>query len=41
LLAEQQGKAEALERLVAFSRRELDLVDWDVLERIDELAWGE
>lgn len=36
---EQQEREEALERLVAFSTERRDLVDWDVLERVDELAW--
>jgi hypothetical protein len=31
----------ALERLVAFSTEREDLIDWEVLERVDELAWGE
>ena len=30
----------AIERLVGFSTGRRDLIDWDVLERIDELAWG-
>jgi hypothetical protein len=38
---EQHDQREALERLVAFSTERRDLIDWDVLEHIDELAWGE
>jgi hypothetical protein len=38
---EQQARREAVERLVAFSTERRDLIDWDVLEHIDELAWGE
>jgi hypothetical protein len=38
---EQQERGAAVERLVTFSTERRDLVDWDVLERIDELAWGE
>ena len=30
-----------VEELIAFSTRRQGLIDWDVLERIDELAWGE
>jgi len=38
---EQRGKKEALERLVALSTERAAAIDWDVLERVDELAWGE
>jgi hypothetical protein len=38
---EHEERGAALERLVAFSTGRGDLVDWEVLERIDELAWGE
>ena len=37
---EETQKRERLEALVAFSTERQLLVDWDVLERIDELAWG-
>ncbi len=38
---ESQEREQALERLVAFSTEREDLIDWTVLERIDDLAWGE
>jgi len=41
LVGEQKRRAEALEELVEISTRRRDLLDWDVLERIDELAWDE
>ena len=31
----------AIEQLVGFSKERRDLIDWDVLEQIDELAWSE
>ena len=38
---EQREGDEAIERLVALSARRRDRLDWDALEDIDELAWGE
>lgn len=38
---EEAQKREHLEALVAFSTERQPLVDWDVLERVDELAWDE
>ena len=38
---EQRMSEDAIERLIAFSTEPGDLVDWEVLEQIDELAWGE
>jgi len=38
---EHRARGEAIERLVALSTQRGDLVDWDVLEHVDELAWGE
>lgn len=38
---EKTEEDERIERLIAFSTQRQDLVDWEVLERIDELAWGE
>ena len=38
---EQRARKEAIERLVAFSTERQGLIDWDVLERVDELAWGD
>jgi hypothetical protein len=35
---ESNERERALERLAAFSTKREDLIDWDVLERIDELA---
>ena len=32
---------DAIEQLVGFSKERRDLIDWDVLEQIDELAWSE
>ena len=39
VVGEQRNREAALERLVAVSTERQDLIDWDVLERIDELAW--
>jgi len=41
LLAEHKAEETALERLIAFSTERRPLVDWDVLEHVEELAWGE
>ena len=38
---ERREGDEAIERLVALSTKRRDRLDWDVLENIDELAWGE
>lgn len=38
---EEDERHAAIESLVAFSTQRTDLVDWQVLERIDELAWGD
>jgi len=38
---EQQEREQAIDRLIDFAARRTDLIDWDVLENIDELAWGE
>jgi hypothetical protein len=38
---ERRRSAEAVEEAIAFSTVRRDLIDWEVLERIDELAWGE
>ena len=35
------SKLERLEALVAFSTERQPLVDWGVLERVDQLAWDE
>ncbi len=37
---EQQEREQAIDRLIDFAARRTDLIDWDVLENIDELAWG-
>ncbi len=41
VVQEQASAGRAIEALVAFSTERGDLIDWDVLERIDDLAWGE
>jgi hypothetical protein len=41
LVEEHREIGKGIEALVAFTTERRDLVDWDVLERIDELAWGE
>ena len=38
---EREGSEQALERLVDLSTLRGDALDWDMLERVDELAWGE
>ena len=38
---EEHQQEAALERLVALSTERGAAIDWDVLERVDELAWGE
>jgi len=41
LAREREGSEQALERLVELSTLRGDALDWDMLERVDELAWGE
>jgi len=41
VVREERARDEAIERLIAFSTGKDNLVDWDVLERVDELAWAE
>jgi len=38
---EQEARDAAVERLVAFSTQPGDVLDLDVLENVDALAWGE
>jgi hypothetical protein len=37
---ERSERERALKRLVAITTRREALIDWHVLERIDELAWS-
>jgi hypothetical protein len=37
---ESKEREAALQRLLAFSTEREDLIDWEILERVDELAWG-
>ena len=41
VVRERRMSEDSIEQLIAFSNEPGDLVDSDVLERIDELAWGE
>jgi hypothetical protein len=41
VLREHQERDAAIERLIALSTQRDVAIDWDVLERIDELAWSE
>lgn len=41
VVQERRASDDAIEELVAFSTERGDLIDWNVLEQIDELAWGE
>jgi len=41
IVEERRTADDAIEQLVAFSTERRDLIDWNVLEQIDELAWGE
>ena len=41
LIAERKAEEAALERLIAFSTARKPLIDWDVLEHVEEHAWGE
>lgn len=40
VVREQASAERAIEALVAFSTERRDLIDWDVLERIDDDAYG-
>ena len=37
---EDSERQVGIEGLIRLSSREDDLIDWDVLARVDELAWG-
>jgi hypothetical protein len=39
--SERSERERALERLIALSTEREELIDWDVLERVDELAWSD
>lgn len=41
IIDEGTRKHQRLEALVDFSTERRPLVDWDVLGRVDELAWGD
>lgn len=41
MLDERRHREEAFARLVALSTARSEALDWDALERIDELAWDE
>ena len=41
VVEERRVADDAIEQLIAFSTERTGLIDWDVLDRIDELAWGE
>lgn len=38
---ERSRREEAIERLVELASRRTDLIDWKVLESIDETGWGD
>ncbi len=38
---EQKERDQAIGRLIDLAARRTNLIDWDVLENIDELAWGD
>jgi hypothetical protein len=38
---EEDTREQAIERLIDLAARRSDLIDWDVLENIDGLAWGD
>jgi hypothetical protein len=38
--AAETRRAEAMEWLIRVTTRREDVLDWDVLDRVDELAWG-
>jgi hypothetical protein len=37
--AQDETRAQAIQRLIELTKRE-DVLDWDLFDRIDELAWG-
>lgn len=39
VMQERAGSDEAIEELVAFSIERSDMIDWQVLEQVDDLAW--
>lgn len=39
VVRERHNRNEAIERLAALSIERHDLIDWGVLERVDEVAW--
>jgi len=41
VIREHQERDAAMERLVALSTERQSAIDWDVLARVDELAWSE
>jgi hypothetical protein len=41
VIEERQRAEDALEQLVSLSTERSSLIDWDVLEQIDELAWSD
>lgn len=41
ILEEKRADGDAIEQLVSVSTERADLIDWNALERIDEVAWGE
>jgi hypothetical protein len=38
---EQDERDAAIERLIAFSTQRTGPIDWDFLEHVDEVAWGD
>jgi hypothetical protein len=38
--AAENRRAEAIEWLIDASTKRADVLDWDALDRVDELAWG-
>jgi hypothetical protein len=41
VVEERRGADDAIEQLIAFSTERTSLIDWNVLDQIDERAWGE
>lgn len=41
VVEERQSSDHSIEQLISFSTERSELIDWDVLERIDGLAWSE
>lgn len=41
IVEERRLADDAIEQLVIFSTERSDLIDWDVLKQVDELAWSE